>query len=276
VTLSLYDTLGRSTTTTLNYASGLTDPALNRSHTTAYNAVSGRVTGQQDPLGRWVSQQYDLLGRVTKTIQNCVGGSPPATCTGSVTVDQNVATQSAYDTLNRTTYDGLGRTLKTIRNYQDGVYSSSAPATDVATSYRYDALGRTLAVTDTLGKATTLTVNTLGQTVSTTDPLGRVTTMGYDGTGTLRWTKRLDGQITLYQIDGLGRTSTTILNYKDGVVGTSEPADTDLTTRTVYDAAGRRLQTRVKTSATTERISQFAYDGLDRLIGVTENYQSSG
>src|SRR5204863_312034 len=89
-----------------------------------------------------------------------------------------------------------------------------------------------------------------------------------DGAGTLRWTKRLDGHGTIYQIDRLGRTSTAIVQYKDGVVGASEPADTDLTTRPVYDAAGPRLQTPVPAGATTERITQFAYDALGRITQV--------
>ncbi len=40
---------------------------------------------------------------------------------------------------------------QTIQNYQNGVYTASAPDTDIVTTYGYDDLGRTVVVTDTLG-----------------------------------------------------------------------------------------------------------------------------
>ena len=65
-----------------------------------------------------------------------------------------------------------------------------------------------------------------------------------------RWTRLPDGRISAVQVDGLGRVVTTIANYQDGSVTAGEANDRDLTSRTVYDAAGRRLQTRVRSSAT--------------------------
>jgi YD repeat-containing protein len=47
----------------------------------------------------------------------------------------------------------------------------------------------------------------------------------------------------------------------------SEPADQDLIVQTVYDAAGRQVQTVTPAG----QVTQFAYDNLDRLIAVTEN-----
>jgi YD repeat-containing protein len=68
-------------------------------------------------------------------------------------------------------------------------------------------------------------------------------------------------------VDGLGRTVATIANYQDGIVGANEPADRDLITRTVYDAAGRRTQMIDPAGNTTA----LAYDQQDRLIAVTEH-----
>jgi YD repeat-containing protein len=78
VTVYAYDTLGRVTSTTQNYAPGSTGTALNRVSLTEFHPTTGRVTGQRDALGRWVNQQYDLLGRTITTIQNCTnsGGTP--------------------------------------------------------------------------------------------------------------------------------------------------------------------------------------------------------
>jgi len=70
VTLSAYDTFGRVISTTLNYAPGATSTDLNRMQMTAYDPVTMRVQGQRDPLGNGVSQPYNLLGRVTETMQN--------------------------------------------------------------------------------------------------------------------------------------------------------------------------------------------------------------
>jgi len=298
-----YDTLGRMFLTTQNVSTS-SDAALNRITETLYDPAKGRVIGQgsyQQPgisgaVQRWSNQQYDQLGRTIKTIQNCTRNGAPQNPSffacdafSSSISDRNVPVQMTYDALNRVTdttdalsqvthtqYDGLGRVLKTTQNYKPntngGNYSASTPDVNVSTSYRYDALGRTLAMTDTLDKAITYAVNALGQTTQTTDQVGRVTTMGYDGNGTLRWTKRPDGQLTVYQLDGLGRTIATIVNYQDGVVSAGEPTDRDLITRTNYDAAGRRTQT----IDPAGHVTKYDYDNQDHLIQVTENLSSPG
>ena len=283
ITLSQYDTLGRVVTTTLNYDPPTlgTRTDTNRRSTTDYDPVTTRLRGQRDALGRWVSQQYDGLGRVTTSVQNCTGSQAPQSC-GTATSDQNIANQTHYDALGRTfetvnplgivthtAFDGINRATATTQNY---VLSGPTTAiTNVTTLSTYDALGRVVATTDALSNISTRSYNGLGQTTSVTDTVGRVTRMGYDGTGNLRWSKRNDGQMTVYQVDGLGRTITTIANYDDGTVGANESADQDLITRTVYDVAGRHVQERIQTSATSERITQFAYDNQDQLIAVTEH-----
>jgi RHS repeat-associated protein len=280
ITLDEYDALSRVVTTTLNYdpptLGSRTDT--NRSSVTAYDPAIGRVIGQRDALGRWVSQQYDLLGRVTTTMENCTGGSTPASC-GTLTADENVPTTTHYDALGRgfervdaldhvmyTRYDGLGRSVATIQNYIAPGTPTTA-ITNVTTLAAYDGLGRTTVMTDALGATTRQGYNGLSQTVIVTDSIGRVTRMGYDGTGALRWSKRNDGQVTVMQVDGLGRTIATIVNYDDGMVGGSEPSDQDLISRVVYDKAGRRT----RTIDPANRVTALAYDQLDRLITVTEN-----
>jgi RHS repeat-associated protein len=277
VTLYQYDAAGRVITTTVNYAPGASGAELNRASVTAYEATTGRVLGTRDALGRWIVTQYDLLGRVATIVQNCAGATAPQTC-GTVTSDANVPTTTRYDALgrvhetedalgyvSRTTFDDLGRPVASIRNYV-----ASAPTTaitNVTTLVAYNALGQAVVVTDALGYATYTSYTALGQTAIVTDTAGRVTRMGYDGSGTLRYLKRNDGQLTVYQVDGLGRTVATIVNYQDGVVGANEPADQDLITRVVYDAAGRRT----RTIDPAGRATALAYDGRDLLIGVTEN-----
>jgi RHS repeat-associated protein len=287
ITLYQYDTLSRVITTTVGY-----DPATlgtrtdtNRTSVATYDSATTRVSGQRDALGRWISVQYDALGRVTNAIQNCRTTQGSAVAQGcapfdAAVPDRNIPAQMRYDVLGRAfetvnalgyvahnAYDGLGRTVATTQNYIAGGAATSD--TNVTTRTAYDALGRTTVITDAVGASTRSGYDGLGHMVVMTDSLGRVTRMGYDGTGALRWSKRNDGQLTVNQLDALGRTVTTIANYHDGVVSTNEPADQDLTDRTTYDAAGRRIQI----TDPAGRVTALGYDNHDRLLNVAENVQ---
>ncbi len=71
VTLFQTDHFSRNITTTLQYAKPSTS-------VTAYDPLTMRMQGQYQLPSQWTSQQYDLLGRVTTTIQNCRdGGGDP-------------------------------------------------------------------------------------------------------------------------------------------------------------------------------------------------------
>ena len=196
-----YDELGRLERTITNEEDG--DPATGGTATdqvsaTAYDSA-GRLQGRQDPLARWVSQQYDGLSRVSATIQNCrdAAGNPVVTGCAGQTAERNVRQQTRYDglsrvlesedalgTVTRMTYDGVGRTVTTTRNYVAGGPSDSA--TNVTTETAYNGLGWTTVVTDALGAATQSEHDALGRTVVITDSVGRVSRMGYDGTGASR------------------------------------------------------------------------------------------
>gem|GEM_PF-807043 len=287
ITRTVYDHLGRVTSTIQNDhpASLLTRTDTNLTTTTAYDSVTGRVLGTQDTLGRWISQQYDDLGRVTTTIQAChdSGGTPQASnCDpfNPTTPDRNVPTTVAFDALGRVTattnalnvetrtfFDGAGRSSAQVRNYADGVFDPLAPDTDSITWTTYDALGQGIRNIDAGGFASTSEYNGLGQTVAVIDPMDRVTRTGYDGTGASRWFLDQVDILTFMELDGMERVVATITNYEDGIVGGSEPNDRDLIQRTVYDGAGRR----VESIDAAGQVTQFAYDNLDRLVAVTEN-----
>ncbi|NTV61980.1 MAG: hypothetical protein HGA65_00385, partial [Oscillochloris sp.] len=279
------DALGRSTETIRNYvdgnpATGTTDTDIIQ--TTAYDAL-GRMQGSQDALGRWVSQQYDALSRVTTTIANCRTAGGAAVATGCAAFaagvpDLNVPSTTHYDALDRpfeqvdalghatrSSYDILGQTTATTRNYVVGAPADSD--TNLTTSQTYDALGRVVSQTNVLGVVTGQSYDALGRVVTATDGELRVSRMGYDGSGGQRWSETPDGHVTVSLVDGLGRVTTTIQNYQDGVVGANEPVDQDLITQTVYDVAGRR----VATIDAAGRETRFTYDLNDQLLTVTEN-----
>ena len=295
VTVLGYDAIGRSTTTTRNWvdgtpATGTTDT--DQLTTTAYDAA-GRAQGSRDVLGRWASQQYDGLGRVFQTIQNCrtsagtpvasgcapfAGGSDPNApttladrnipqTTGFDALGRVVTTTDAYGRVQRSTYDGLGRSVAQTASYQDGVFDPNQPDTDVTTTTTYDGLGRVVSTQDAALAITRQQYNGLSQTTVITDSLSRVTRMGYDGQGSQRWTQMPDGRVALTLLDGLGRSVATIQHYEDGVVTGADGVDRDLIHRTVYDRGGRVFQQ----IGSAGQVTQFAYDQMDRLIAVTEN-----
>ena len=287
ITQDDYDAEGRVVTSTIN-----ADPATvgsradtNRQSATMYDPLTGRMLGERDALGRWTSLQYDALGRVVATVANCrdAAGAPIAQgCApfSPAVQDRNVAAQTRYDALGRPfetvdalghvahmTYDGLDRAISTIDNYVAG-----APATagaNVATGQAYDALGRTVAVTDALGDASLQSYNDLGASVTTTDAAGRASQAGYDATGE-RWSAAPDGRLTVTRVDGLGRVVATIRDYHTGAAA-GAPADQDLTTQTLYDAAGRTIQMVDEAG----RVTAYTYDLLDHVTSVTKNAQAA-
>jgi RHS repeat-associated protein len=299
VTLYTYDNLSRVITTTVNASLTFqsTDPANNRVSVNQYDPATTRLLATRDPLGRWTNMQYDVLGRVSDRRQNCRNSSGLDAPTGCMAYnsayhDVNIRTHMDYDALGRVTdvhqnyinglyntnepdrdirtnyqYDGLGRTIRTVESYDNAIYNSATPDRDIITRRAYDALGRTTIITDVLSAETRYGYNGLDQTTVITDSMGRVTRYGYDGSGTQRWSMTPDGRLTVYYVDELGRVTTTIQNYQDGINFFVE-TESDLTTRMVYDAAGRRTR-RIDPAG---RETVFAYDNLDRLITVTENY----
>jgi len=297
-----YDSQGRVVTTTVNYDPN--DPAavgradLNRTTVISYDVTSGREVGQMDALGRWTSLQYDALGEQTGSVRDCTtggaGGGPAATgCAGynpSAPGGGNLGTGTvSYDTLGRafqstdargyltqSAYDGLGRTVAVTQNASGAPYDPAHPDQNVATGTAYDALGRTMATTDALGSPTTYGYNGLDQTVAVTTMVTltatRTTQTGYDGTGATRWTQGPDGSYTVYQVDGLGRVITTTRDYTG--TGQAAPGRTDLNlaTGTVYDAAGRAVET---IDPAGHAVSN-TYNLRDQLVQSIQNYGGTG
>ncbi|NJK82041.1 MAG: RHS repeat protein [Chloroflexaceae bacterium] len=299
-----YDALGRLETTIRNPMPNSTSPFNDSNQTTrtAYDPRTGQVHATQDPLGRWTALRYDDLGRVGTRIVNCYVDNPTpdgdacylnsGTFNGTapdrnrVYVTRYDALGRAYETgledpagdlftrLSRTNYDALGRVSSTIQNYDDGVFDPTEPDTDVGSGgTTYDALGRVRERTDAEGGTTAYEVNALGSTTAITDATGRVTRMGYDGTGLQHWSAVQEPdasddrgwrwRITRSVHDGLGRVVTTVVNPGRA----SGRTDGDVTTRTIYDAAGRVRYT----EDANGRFTRFAYDAQDRLVSVTEN-----
>jgi len=287
-----YDGQGRAVTTTVNLAPGLARPDLNRTTVTAYDAASGRTLGQQDALGRWTSTGYDALGQATSSVRDCTTGvffalrvATGCAAYNTLVPDQNLTTGTAYDALGRayqstdargfmtqTRYDGVGRAVAVTQNY-----TPTLPAradANVSTGTAYDALGRTTVTTDAVGTPTTYSYNGLDQTVAVTTPAvltsTRTSSTGYDGTGATRWTQGPDGSYTVYQTDGLGRVVTATQAYSPSAPAGNPAAN--LTTQTLYDAAGRV----VETIDPAGHVISTTYNLRDQVTQSIQNYVPAG
>ncbi|MFD3166314.1 RHS repeat-associated core domain-containing protein [Herpetosiphon sp. NSE202] len=277
-TLLAFDSLGRVTQQTQNpnVSFWSNEPEFNRVTMTSY-ASNGRVQATRDVTGQWTVPQYDALGRVTKSIQNCRtnAGMPLSAFCGTQTSDRNVPTaESHYDALGRvasvtetngtttqTVYDGLGRVVKVTKNYQAPPAGASATVNVATTTTYADAAGTTVTTTDPTGKATTTSRNLDTGVTSVTAPSGLITRNGP------RWSKTPDGQVSVSMIDGLGRTIQSVSNYQDGIVTSADGTTRDLISRTHYDAAGRT----VASSDPLGSVTRFRYDLRDNLVLVIEN-----
>ena len=282
------DALSRPLTTTTNWVDGnpLSGSAdSDRVQLTRYDS-RGRVSATSPGQDRWDVVQYDALSRVTTSITNCVLSgqavwSGCAAFTPTQAAENQVATTtfdargrvasttSPRGVVNQPVYDGLDRTIQTIRN---PVPNGPATATsNITRTTTYNGLGQVIATTDPTGATVQRAYDALGRTVVLTDAVGRVTRMGYDADG-LRWTRTPDGRFIVQTTDALGRVVARTVNYQDGVADSSDPTDRDLISTTTYDAGGRT----VATTAPDGRTTRFGYDLLDRLINVTENAHDSG
>jgi RHS repeat-associated protein len=75
----------------------------------------------------------------------------------SYTYDLNGRLESVVNadgTTTRNEYDGYGYLVRSVTNWNDGVFDPSEPDTDIETRYQYDANGNTIIVTGTLGRMT--------------------------------------------------------------------------------------------------------------------------
>lgn len=240
---------------------------------TEYDAL-GRVIQTRDINGQVVRMAYDPLGRQTHQIVNYVaqGSSDPADWLWNPNAsplprwedgsgnainhgadnDQNLITLTVYnaegrvaktiDVLGNEThyaYDGLGRQIETILNYEDGSYTPSVSDEDLIRTTAYDTSGRVF---------------------KTVDPRGNVTLYGYDD---------LSRQVRVIQ-----NASNSSYNVAaDPDLSSYTPAmdaeiDQDRITVTEYDAQGRVLETTDPAGVVT----RYAYDALGRRIRTVTNY----
>ncbi len=247
---------------------------------------------------------YDLANRVTDTLNVGTNGGSSWSRPGSVPSrsDQELVTSTVYDSAgrtwkvtdprgleSRTTYDLLGRTLKTVENYVNGTVSD---ADDKTTEYTYSAAGMT-----------SLTAKLTGGGGQTTEWVYGVTQSGGSGlnsndiVGATKWPDPSTGAASSGQqetvlVNALGQPLVT--TDRNGSVHTLTydilgrvVVDTVTTLGSGVDASVRRVETAydgqgnaylltsysATTSGSIVAQTQRAYNGLGQL---TREWQSRG
>jgi len=266
--------------------------ALNQTTTYEYDSL-GQVITTTDPLGKVTVNEYDPAGNRVKVTENYLAGQPQ-----NYQNEYNLITLYEYDgagrqtvitdTLNRMSvnvYDQAGRLERSVQNYQDGTYNPAVPDEDIVTEYGYDAFGRQVSVTDTLGRETRTVYDAAGRVhksiVNYEDGVYNssapdediVTEYVYDANGNIIETIELPGsaeeRVTCTVYDALNRVERTVENCVTSDPATpgsysSEP-DEDLATRYVYDDVGNQ----VEVYDPLNRKTSYDYDALNRVITMT-------
>jgi RHS repeat-associated protein/CSLREA domain-containing protein len=219
-----------------NRIQGATDENI---RTDTYYDQAGNPIASVDPLGIVTRTFYDALNRPVTIVQNLVGqdiyvATPPAR--GSGGPDENVRSDTAYDQngrriastdpLGRVTkydYDSLGQLTQAIVNFVDGVPQNDQDTFNITTAFSYDAVGRQLTATDTLGHISTNAYDALGRLLTRSQnflpgqPLNYqneyniTTTYTYDKANHIAVTDT-QGVVTRSYFDALGRAVTVVQN----------------------------------------------------------------
>ncbi len=301
------DALGRAasaaySSTTNNAAPDALTPNVNSNLSTSYTYSSflglASVTG---PNAANSTIAYDSYGRPTSST------SPyGAVTTYAYTYNPTTVTATTNTRVVKTTLDGLGRTIQVatgdssgVQSVVDTVYDSCAcsplgkvkqvslphapNATPSWTTYTYDALGRTIAVTKADGSVTSYLYQ--GNTTTITDPAGKWKTYTSDAMGNLiqvtepapgsgtyqtSYTYNLLNKLTGVSMPRGGVTQTRTFNYSltTGWLTSATNPETGTVSYT-YNADGSLAsKTDAKGQPTT-----YTYDSYGRLTQASTNNQ---
>jgi YD repeat-containing protein len=298
---TITDTLGNTTTMTYDGGNNLTSVTDPLERTTSYIYDSqNKMQTMTDTLGGTTSYAYngygqmtvvtDVLGNATYYGWDEYGLNTAITdALGNVTTfgydlaGRLITTTDALERKSVNTYDDGDNLVRVVVNYVNGVYDPARPDEDVATEYGYDAVGRRVWVTDTLGHVTRNEYDVAGRLITATvnyttaggqnylDRYNIITEYGYDGAGNRVWVTDTLGHATYTGYDDAGRVVTTTANYVDGAYSPAHP-DEDVVTVYEYDVAGQQ----VWVTDTLGRGTRTWYDDAGPVISTTVNYTTAG
>ncbi|WP_461032685.1 LamG-like jellyroll fold domain-containing protein [Streptomyces mayteni] len=190
----------------------------------------GLVTSSTTPRGHTTDYAYDALGRPIGQTAPEVDGTRPETRTGYNAFGDATEQRDPLGAITRLAYDRLGQpTTVTSPEYTP---PGGRPITATAETV-YDALGRTVATTDALGRTTRYAYDQLGNLITRTDP-----DPGVGATAASRFL--LDPpEVELAETPGSG-SETHYTHTPTGLpLSTTDP--TGARTEATYDPLGRQL-----------------------------------
>lgn len=261
-------------------------------------AVGGLLKAEQDTSGVVTSYQYNDQGQIIETVRAVDTSAAVTTSYGYDSQGRLITTTQAAIGQSHTTlnvYDSSNHLLATINNWTgsdpaawaaDCDTSAGVRDTNVCTRYGYDAAGRTISTTNTLGQTSLSLYDGAGrsylsvgnwdgtaysETTALTDlcdfanpdpEYNLCSLTEYDGVGRVVTTTNSLGIKNVTEYDSLGRVDRTISNWDDGVFVIGE-ADRDIETRYGYDAVGNTLLV----TDTVGSVARTFYDELNRVVG---------
>jgi len=279
--LTMYtDALTHTTVYTYDEYNNLVAASDALGHTTVYTYnATGLLVAQEDPLGSVTAYGYDAFGQRT-AVTDTLGHVTTYGYDGVgrlITVTQYANTPHALVTVNA--YDAGDNLVRVTRNVLPGYPQNHQDMYNLVTEYGYDAVGRRVLVTDTLGMVSYTEYDTAGQVARTTrnylpgqpqnyqNTYNLVTEYGYDDAGRQILVTDTLGTVTYTEYDGQGRVERTTRNYLPGQPQNYQ--DTyNLITEYGYDAVGN--QTLVTDTLGT--VTYTEYDELNRVKRTWHNY----
>ncbi|MFD5872478.1 LamG-like jellyroll fold domain-containing protein [Streptomyces sp. NPDC060322] len=245
---------------------------ITESRTTVYDYDQrGLVQSVTEPGGNRTDYAYDEIGRPlsttapevrTESAGSTATVSRPTTYTGYDTFGAVTESVDALGSINRTTYDRLGRTLSaTAPEYRA---PDAAQAVTPRVSYAYDALGNTVESTDPRGGVTSYTYDRQNRLTTKKVPVGQD-----DERGEWSYTYTRTGQLLSVTDPTGARAETTYDDLDRPVTSTAierKPQPGAFTTRNTYDDAGNVVRQTLPGGGT----SDFVYDSLGQLTRATD------
>jgi YD repeat-containing protein len=212
---------------------------------------------------------YDLNTSITAAGISTLDASYTINAAGAVTLDvydkagELVSTTAFATELTSSQVSALGSTFNTFAAVSTDV---GTPGTgDATTTYKYDADGRLMMVTDPDGANSYYLYDTLGRKTADIAADGEVTEYGYNAANqvdeTIQYANRLSSSVLTSTLAAASITSpVTIASVRPST------SSSDRYTWSVYDSAYRLIESIDGTGAVTT----YAYDGASNLLSTTE------
>ncbi len=268
---------------------------------TRYEYEGTRLITMTDAQSGTVVNTYDAAGFLVQVVDHGITATYDYYDTGELKTftDSVGVTRYEYDAVGRlitttlpgnrmtvNVYDKGNHLLQVTRNYTSAGGQNYLGKYNLVTTYEYDAVGRQIAMTNTLNQVSRQLYDNAGRLISSTtnfsetlypnhgsDNLWNLTTLyGYDAMGRQIVVTGANGLVNRSWYNGLGLLVSSTVNYSPTIYP-DQGADHlwNQTTFYEYDPVGNQ----VAVTDAKGLVTHFEYNGVNQLIAQTVNYTSS-